>query len=182
MNYTNYHATHLSGVSEPTFIKIKDRIQEWLHVDTTSKIGGEGVENQIDETAICNGEKIIKPSSIYDSYPNTQWIIVVLKIIKEKNFSLELVPNRKASTIRDLLERRVEKETIIVTNGYPSYPSAIEGFGSVNHVVNHTRGFVNRDGMYTNFIENLWSHLKQQYRSRGGVNKDRIQLFLNEFE
>ncbi|KAF9763923.1 hypothetical protein NGRA_0963 [Nosema granulosis] len=153
-----------------------------LHIDITFKIGGEDVEIQIDETEICNGKIIINPSSIYDSYPNIQWIIVGIENNKRNNFFLELFFNRKASTIRELLKRRVERGTIIVTDGYPFYPSAIKSFGSVHHVVNHTRGFVNRDGMHTNLIENLWSHLKQEYRLRGGVNKDRIQLFLNEFE
>ncbi|KAF9764447.1 hypothetical protein NGRA_0555 [Nosema granulosis] len=95
MNYTNYQATHLSGISEPTFIKIKDRIQEWLHVDTSFKIGGEGVEIQIDETAICNGKIIINPSSTHDSNPNTQWLIGGIENNQRKNFFLELVPNRK---------------------------------------------------------------------------------------
>ncbi|KAF9762102.1 hypothetical protein NGRA_2217 [Nosema granulosis] len=66
-----------------------------LHVDTTFKIGGEGVEIQIDETAIFNIKIIINPSSIYDSYPNIQWLIGGIESNKRKNFFLELIPNRK---------------------------------------------------------------------------------------
>lgn len=63
----------------------------------------------------------------------------------------------------------------------PSYPSAVCSFGSVHEVVNHNLGFVNENGAHTNQIENLWSHLKQEYRARGGINHNRILLFLKEF-
>lgn len=182
LNYSNYQATHLSDISEPTFIKVKDRIPEWLEVDTEEMIGGVGVEVQIDETAICNGAIITNPSSAYDNTPNTQWLIGGIENNESQSFFLELVENRKSSTILELLKRRVKEGTIIVTDGYPSYPSAVRLFGAVHHVVNHTEGFVNADGMHTNLIENLWGHLKQEYRSRNGVNKERMQYFLIEFE
>jgi hypothetical protein len=57
----------------------------------------------------------------------------------------------------------------------------VRNFGSEHEVVNHSIGFINEDGAHTNQIENLWSHLKQEYRARGGVNHTRIELFLNEF-
>ena len=71
--------------------------------------------------------------------------------------------------------------SIIVTDGYPSYPSAVTNFGSRHEVVNHSIGFMNADGAHTNQIENIWSHLKQEYRARGGINRGRIILFLKEF-
>ncbi|KCZ79583.1 hypothetical protein H312_03028 [Anncaliia algerae PRA339] len=30
-------------------------------------------------------------------------------------------------------------------------------------------------------IENIWSHLKKDYRKRAGINKGRIALFIKEF-
>ncbi|KAG0433322.1 hypothetical protein DMUE_5423 [Dictyocoela muelleri] len=88
MNYTNYQATHLSEISEPTIIKIKDKKQKkLLRVDTTVKIGGEGVEIQIDRTEIRNSKIKINPYSTYHNNKFTQWFIRVLKIINIKLFS-----------------------------------------------------------------------------------------------
>ena len=42
------------------------------------KIGGEGIEVQFDETAICNGKLIPNPSSIQDNKHNVQWLVVGL--------------------------------------------------------------------------------------------------------
>ncbi|KAF9756203.1 hypothetical protein NGRA_3263 [Nosema granulosis] len=94
---------------------------------------------------------------------------------------MEMVPNRRAETIEDVLRRRLRPGTICITDGYPSYTSAVKNFGSRHEVVNHSVGFVNQDGSHTNQIENIWSHFKTEYRSRTGLNHDRIPLFLKEF-
>jgi hypothetical protein len=57
----------------------------------------------------------------------------------------------------------------------------VRNFGNNHDVVNHSIGFINEDGAHTNQIENLRSHLKQEYRALGGFNHTRIKLFLNEF-
>ena len=96
-------------------------------------------------------------------------------------FVLEIVPNRQSTTLEDIFTRRVRPGSIIVTDDYPSYPSVITNFGSRHEVVNHSSGFMNADGAHTNQIEDIWSHLKQEYRARGGINRGRIILFLKEF-
>ena len=75
-------------------------------------------------------------------------------------FVLKLVPNRKDPTILNMVEECVVPGSIIVTDGYPSYPRAVTEFGSCHEVVNHSVGFVNAQEAHTNQIENLWSHLK----------------------
>ena len=61
-------------------------------------------------------------------------------------------------------------------------PGAVAKFGSCHEVVNHTVGFVNAQGAHTNQIGSLWSHLKHAYRKRGGINKGRMNFFLNEWK
>ena len=99
-----------------------------------------------------------------------------------RNFVLKLVPNRKVPAILYMFEEYVVPGSIIVTNGYPSYPRAVTEFGSSHEVVNHSVGFVNAQGAHINKIENPWSHLKHAYRKRGGINKRRIDFFLNEWQ
>ena len=77
----------------------------------------------------------------------------------------------------DMFEEHVVPGSIIVTDGYPSYPRAVTEFGSSHEVVNHFVGFVNAQGAHINKIENPWSHLKHAYRKRGGINKRRIDFF-----
>ena len=119
------------------------------------KIGGEGIGVQFDETAICNGELIPNPSSTLDNKPYIQWLVGGVEEGNCRNFVLKLVPNRKVPTILDVFEEHVVPGSIIVTDGYPSYPRAVTEFGSCHEVVNHSVGFVNAQGAHTNQIESL---------------------------
>ena len=120
------------------------------------KIGGEGIKVQFSETAICNGELISNPSSTPDNKPNVQWLMGDIEG-NCKNFVLKLVPKRKVPTILDVIEEHVVPGSIIVTDGYPSYPRAVVKFGSCHELVNHSNGFVNAQEAHTNQIEKLWS-------------------------
>jgi transposase-like protein len=182
-NASSYHAVNLCQISEPTYIKLKNIIDELIgeREQEEIQIGGEGVEVQFDETAICNGLIIDNPSSVDDDIPGIQWILGGVEKDNFRNFVLKIIPNRKKETIFEFFKQYVRPGSIIVTDGYPSYPWAVRQFGSVHYVVNHSEGFSTQGGTNTNQIENLWSHLKQQYRAQGGVNKKRIKIFLNEF-
>ncbi|KAG0437938.1 hypothetical protein DMUE_3404, partial [Dictyocoela muelleri] len=94
---------------------------------------------------------------------------------------LELVPNRLASTLNDVLRRNVKEGSIIVSDGYPSYPTAVGLFGSEHIIVPHNIGFVNSEGYNTNLIENMWSHLKVEYKIRRGIQKENLVDFIYEF-
>ena len=76
-----------------------------------------------------------------------------------------------------MFDEHVVPESIIVTDGYPSYPGAVAKFKSFHEVVNHSVGFVNAQGAHMDQIENPWSHLKHAYRKRGSINKGRINFF-----
>ncbi|KAG0432254.1 hypothetical protein DMUE_5510, partial [Dictyocoela muelleri] len=89
--------------------------------------------------------------------------------------------NRQSSTLLQVFQKYVIKGSICITDGFPSYTSTVSNFKSRHEVVNYSVGFVNQDGANTNQIENLWSHLKQEYRSRKGINHLRMPHFLKEF-
>jgi hypothetical protein len=94
-----------------------------------------------------------------------------------REFVLEMVPNREIFTLEVCFRRRINEKSIIFSDGHPSYPSAVRNFGSIHEVVNHSIGFKNESGVHTNQVENLWSHLNQDHRSRSGVNHSRINIF-----
>ncbi|KCZ77536.1 hypothetical protein H311_01451 [Anncaliia algerae PRA109] len=93
-----------------------------------------------------------------------------------------MVPDRKSNTIYEIFEKYITKGSLIITDGYPSYPTAVKKFNSFHVIVNHTEGFKNSEDFHTNSIENLWSHLKKDYWERAGLYKTRLKLFLKEFQ
>ena len=51
-----------------------------------------------------------------------------------------------------MFDEHVVAGSIIITDGYPSYPKAVTEFGSCHEVVNHSVGFVNAQEAHTNQI------------------------------
>lgn len=181
LNYNLYQSINFCEISENTFLKIKDIITERIPLESSEKIGGPTYAVQMDETAICNGQLIINPSSTLDENDKIQWLVGGIDNANPKRFFIEIVENRKIETMTNIMKSKIIQGTVIISDGYPSYPTAVKNFGSIHHVVQHKNEFVNKDGKHTNDIENLWSHLKQEYRKRGGVNKERFITFLKEF-
>ncbi|KCZ77687.1 hypothetical protein H311_01298, partial [Anncaliia algerae PRA109] len=50
-----------------------------------------------------------------------------------------------------------------------------------HNVVNHNQGFITHDGIHTNNIEGFWSFLKSEMRRQGGVMRNNIDEWLEEF-
>ncbi|KAG0442089.1 hypothetical protein DMUE_0546, partial [Dictyocoela muelleri] len=124
---------------------------------------------QIDETAICRGQIITNPSSTNDNTPIIQWLIGGIEDTDERRFFLEIILNRSIETISNALRNNLHEGTVIITDGYPSYPNAVTQFGSQHIIVPHNQVFTNSDGNHTNLFENLWSNLKAEYRIRRGI-------------
>ncbi|KAF7699460.1 hypothetical protein CDIK_1283 [Cucumispora dikerogammari] len=99
----------------------------------------------------------------------------------KKEFFICLVPNRQIATLAAVFEKYLLPGTNIITDGYPSYPTAVQMFGSVHIVVNHSETFVNDEGFNTNPVENLWRQFKKDYKERNGVCRTIMVDFLTEF-
>ncbi|KCZ74867.1 hypothetical protein H311_04163, partial [Anncaliia algerae PRA109] len=98
-----------------------------------------------------------------------------------KIFFLCLIPDRNAKTVLGVFEQYIQKGSLIITDGYYSYTQSVKEFDSFHALINHSEGFKNGDGLTTNSIINLWSHLKKDCLERAGINKTRINLFIKEF-
>jgi ISXO2-like transposase domain len=135
---------------------------------------------QVDETVICHGYLVDSPSNLDDDAPGVTWLV---EIIEQGTGSirLEIVPNRRSETIKDLFSRHIGPGSTIITDGHRSYPSAVAYIQSHHIIVNNNSdGFKNIEGFHTNNIENLWSLLKYEAKRRRGVLKSNTQVFLNE--
>jgi hypothetical protein len=80
-----------------------------------------------------------------------------------------------------VISEQVQEGSILVTDGYPSYPQAAASLGMTHIIVNHSVGFTTESGDNTNSIENIWSHLKSELRMRHGVLRSEMENFVKEF-
>ena len=145
------------------------------------KIGRPGVRVQVDETVLVRGRLIRNPSSTHDDIPNSVWLLGGIEETDEERIFLKIVPNRGVETLTEVLFNEVESGSILITDGYPSYPQAATNCNFNHLIVNHSRGFVNNDGDHTNKIENVWSHLKSHLRTVHGVMRTEMESFVVEF-
>lgn len=180
----NNRLVRIMNISAKTYIEIKKKLNviiRSINSQQHSLIGGNGIVIQIDETAICRGRLITNPSNAHDNIPNTTWLVGGVCETEEREFFLKIVPSRTADILYEVFVDNILINTIIRTDGYPSYPSSVRNFGSEHQIVLHTEGFTNSLGQHTNLIENFWTHLKTEMRSRYGIMRVKMEDFIEEF-
>jgi hypothetical protein len=163
LEYDNSQAVSTCEISAPTYIKIKKEILKELKKfnKNNTKIGGKDIEVHLDETAICNGKIITCPSQSLDKVAGIQWIVGGVEKENGRNLFMTLVPNRKSETLLSVFENFIVSGSILVTDGYPPYTSAVKMFDSRKIVVNHTNGFKNDEGYTTNKLKTYVLILKR---------------------
>jgi transposase-like protein len=124
---------------------------------------------------------VLNPSEFNGHLEGARWLLGGIEEGNGKRFFVEIVPNRTTASIVEVLRTKIREGTKIRTDGYPSYPRACQILNLEHEVVNHTEGFRSVDGVHTNKIENLWSHLRDSIRCRHGVIREKIFEFLQEF-
>ncbi|WUR04537.1 DDE-TNP-IS1595 domain-containing protein [Vairimorpha necatrix] len=139
-SYTNYQAINFGQMAESTYNEFKNVLIDFIS-ETPSRI-----------------EKI--------GGGNTRIQIDITAICN----GLVIDNPSKHETLLEKFKKYILPGTIIVSDGYSSYPKAVANFGSVHELVNHSKGFVNGEGGHTNQIENFWSNLDHDYRKRSELN------------
>lgn len=180
INRTNIYV----GTAREAVIGINKLVHDYLigkYLDNNLKIGGPGVVIQVDEAAFKRGKLIVDPTHTLDE-PDILWIVggIESRGGEEKIF-IEITSRRTIEDFTRIFTDRVLPETTIWHDGYPSYNPTCNNMGYEHREVNHSREYVTRDGVHTNLIENLWSHMRQAWRARGGVRRDKLRIFLAEF-
>ena len=135
-------------------------------------IGGQGMVVQIDETLIYKRK--------YDRgrFPAQVWVFG--GIDEQGKIFLEVVQQRNAQTLTEVLLRRVAPRSIIYSDEWRGYTNIPDHFE--HYQVNHSQNFVNPvDGTNTQRIEGTWSVLKRVLRMKGTRKCDDIDGYLSEF-
>ena len=134
------------------------------NVKENIKIGGVGHTVEIDESILVrrryNRGRILAQ----------QWVFggVERRLDGTWNGFIEPVQDRSAATLLEIIERRIERGTRIVLDGWASY-SSLNTFGYIHDVVIHEDNFVdpNDPSINTQRVENFWMLLKKFLRVKG---------------
>lgn len=76
---------------------------------------------------------------------------------KEGRVYTELVPNAKQATLRKAIRGKINRESLIITDGWRGYNGLVD-VGYDKHLrINKSKHFSNKQGGHINGIESLWS-------------------------
>lgn len=140
------------------------------------KIGGPGVIVEIDESKY-GSRKYYKGHRV-----EGVWIVGGVERTPKKRLFAVAVEDRTTETMKSIIKDNVEDGSIIYTDFWKSYDTAIEelnfefftGYG--HDKVNHSEGFISSNGTHTNTIEGTWNgtkctmHTKQKMKDKCPIN------------
>lgn len=136
-------------------------VYELEHEVVKGKIGGDNKIVQIDESKF--GHRKYNRGRLVEGH----WVIGMIEDGSD-DLRLEVCPDndRSTETLVPLIEKHVEKGSIIHTDFWRAYNS-LPDFGYIHKRVNHSdpeNRFVAPDGTHTQRIESHWRSLKTQFR------------------
>src|SRR5690242_4479546 len=142
--------------------------------DHEQKIGGDGIIVEVDESKF--GRRKYHRGRRVDG----TWVIGGIEKTTEKRCFLVKVQKRDEKTIKEIIEKYIEKGSIVHTDCWRGYLH-IDELGVTHKTVNHSKHFTDPEtGVHTNTIEGLWNGIKLQIAPRNR-NKEYIENHLLEF-
>ena len=93
----------------------------------------------------------------------------------------KVVPDVEAKTLLPLIDRRVERGSVVCSDTWTSY-TGVAARGYVHRLVKHSKGeYSDGRGNHINGLEGFWGYLKRRLASKGGIRKERLPLYLAEY-
>ena len=131
--------------------------------DDFTKIGGEGIVVQIDETAVSKRKYNFGRILMNQRY----WMIS--GIDEDGNCFLKISRYRNQGVLERIISENVEEGSTIWTDGWGGY-NRLEILGFVHGTVIHKRRFVSNEGVDSYRIEATWGAFKRKYRNATNKN------------
>ncbi|KAF7689115.1 hypothetical protein CDIK_2865 [Cucumispora dikerogammari] len=140
-----------------------------------TKIGGPNEVIEVDETALSTTK--------YNTDRRFEQIWCIERICRRtKNVFYKLSRKRTQKVMNELMTKRVEKNTTIVTDGWKGYEN-LKKQGFAHHTICHKTNFVNLENpnIHTQNIEVYWRYLKKYIKSGSLNNKKRLKRLVASY-
>ena len=158
------------------FSEMQDICEECNKIYFDYKIGGEFRTVEIDETVISK-----RKYNCGRMLPEI-WVFGGICVETDEIF-IKIVQNRKAETLIPLIESSIMPGSIIVSDCWKSYDGIQYLETAFQHfTVNHRYNFVDPEtGFNTQKCERLWRSLKEFKHQNHGIQRSRINSYIQEF-
>ena len=91
-----------------------------------------------------------------------------------------VVPDTKGSTLKAIICRKIQPDSIVYTDSYRSY-NVLDVSEFKHYRINHSELFADKTN-HINGIENFWNQAKRVMRKYNGIPRKNFPLFLKECE
>ena len=92
----------------------------------------------------------------------------------------EIVDDVESKTLQPLIRKKVRKGSIINSDTWKGYTGiAMQGY--VHRLVKHNKGEFSNGKTHINGLEGFWGYLKRQLAAKGGIRRERLNLYLSEY-
>ena len=141
-----------------------------------AKIGGDGIIVEIDEYKFVN-RKCGK-----EDQSTSGWVFGGLERQQPDKCFMIVVPDRTANTLVSLIEKHVEKGSVIISDCWKAYDRLGE-IGYTHLTVNHSVNFVDPiSGAHTNTIGGMWQKAKYGiHMPRFSIKEKHLSSYLGTF-
>jgi len=171
------------GICKKTAVSLSDRLRHIVYshvqvVNSSNFIGGEGKVVEIDETVVARRKYNV------GRRVKEQWLfggIVRGTLGGPIECFAELVNDRTAKTLEEVVKARVHPDSFICKDGWRGYVRLGDLFKV--GTVNHSKNFVNPEdrNVHTQSIESMWNQLKTFLREHKAFKREKLELYINEF-
>jgi transposase-like protein len=140
-------------------------------------IGGPGQRVELDECQI--GRRKYQRGRLR----NDVWVLGgIVRGSNPTSCFLEIVKKRDMRTLSSVIQRKVDRRTIVITDGWRGYRGLLS-LGYNHSIVNHSENFVSQTDptVHTQSVESMWSRLRRFLNKKGGYRRTHLPLYLLEF-
>ena len=92
----------------------------------------------------------------------------------------EMVDDVEAATLLPLIRKQVRKGSTVCSDTFRSY-TGVATQGYVHRMVDHGKEYSDLKGTHINGLEGFWGYLKRQLAAKGGIRRERLNLYLAEY-
>ena len=92
-----------------------------------------------------------------------------------------LIDKTEAKDLQPIIQKQVKKGSTICSDSWRAY-TGIAQKGYVHRTVNHgKKEYSDKKGNHINGLEGFWGYLKRKLSAKGGIRKEKLNLYLGEY-